>query len=427
MYDVVYTYVNGNDTQYKHTYSKQTNEPINDIRCLDHGEIIFSVQLLLRHMGWIRTIYIVHAGHTMDQSTLTALEDMVPCGRLCIVPQTDILPDLYRDTVCSCTVEAFLHKLPNLSDYFFYMNDDMFIGRPLTINDWVVDCVPQLDVSVRQNPIDSNQAQQHNTNAFHIFCKKFGRPAKILKFRVSHQTALMSRRACELAHEHFGPELERQFKLPYRTAETINFQLLATLMAHQFGLGQLRYFHIYRGWLLVMCDFQSDMLQFIQAHMPHLFCINSVNRENESTFRAFRDQYIAQCDRRVYPIFPSRPNVSNVLSARRFVGGNRARQLYTFRKVQSCGSKPVCRVFDMPRLPKQAPCIEAGFKSNQGPTARARGNNDKKLATMPSLSRPRPGKVDICAAKPDGHAAVRAMWPKTGQGRAVRRVQGQDK
>lgn len=387
--DVVYTYVDGEDPCYRRNYTHQTHGPIDDVRCVDHGELLFSVEMLLQHMNWIRKVFVVHGGHNIKSTTLTALENMIPCSRLCVLPQTDILPEIYANTVSSCTVEAFLHRIPGLSEYFFYLNDDMIIGRPLAKHDWIVHGRVQLDVSVREYPVDYNQAQRHNTNAFQLCRRQFPALSKHgLLFSVSHQAAIMNRRACELAHLHFPQDLHPQFNKPGRTIETINFQLLATLVAGQYELGQLRYYHRRHGWLLVTCDFQAESLAFIQKHMPHLFCVNSVSRANESVYKTFCRRYIEKCRTRQYPAF----GVSYVPSSQ----GRR----------HDC-AKSVYRVFDLPWLPKKAPRPEAclaGHPRSVAGRRRARGGSP-----LLPVQHTQPTAVDLYPATADGHAAMRTM------------------
>ena len=42
-----------------------------------------------------------------------------------VVLHKDIIPKEFLPTFNSCTIELFLHKIPDLSEHFIYVNDDM--------------------------------------------------------------------------------------------------------------------------------------------------------------------------------------------------------------------------------------------------------------------------------------------------------------
>jgi len=295
--DVVFTHVDGENEEYRRVYLAQTNTvDVEDVRCVSHGEILLAVRLVLLHMPWIRAIYIVHAGST----TKHAAELMAMDARVCLVPQAVILPPAYHNTVCSCTVEAYIHCIPRLSSYFIYMNDDMFIGRPLARAHWINGRVRYIDVSLRRSRLDGNEAQRHNTNAMELFLRRFGPIAGPRRFEVSHHAALVSRAACELAHRMFELDIAASCSIMCRSGSTLNFQLLAALMAHHHGLGVLRYRRTVRipGWSEILCHGGANDLEcydFIEANRPHMFCINGVTRDTEPHFRTMAARYLTAC------------------------------------------------------------------------------------------------------------------------------------
>lgn len=48
-----------------------------------------------------------------------------------IVNESEFIPAEYLPTFNSAVIEAFLDRIPGLSDYFMYTMDDVFMGRPL--------------------------------------------------------------------------------------------------------------------------------------------------------------------------------------------------------------------------------------------------------------------------------------------------------
>lgn len=52
--------------------------------------------------------------------------------RLRIVRQSEFVPREFLPTFSSITIEHFLWRIPGLSEYFLYANDDMMFGKPLS-------------------------------------------------------------------------------------------------------------------------------------------------------------------------------------------------------------------------------------------------------------------------------------------------------
>jgi hypothetical protein len=73
---------------------------------------------------WVRTIHIVTAGQTPAW-----LDTGHP--RVRIVDHREILPPDALPTFNSQAIETGLHRIPGLSEHFVYLNDDMFLGRPV--------------------------------------------------------------------------------------------------------------------------------------------------------------------------------------------------------------------------------------------------------------------------------------------------------
>ena len=130
--DVVYTWVDNTDSQWQKTYqyhksqSKQTNIgrfATDAARFSNHNELYYSIKSVKRYLPWVRHIYIVSDGQIPDW-----LHEFT---NVTIIHHKDIIDEQYLPTFNSHVIEAFLHKIPNLSENFIYFNDDVFIAKPL--------------------------------------------------------------------------------------------------------------------------------------------------------------------------------------------------------------------------------------------------------------------------------------------------------
>lgn len=129
--DIVYTWVNGADEKWmlkKQKYSQQYNRfysqrAQSDARFMDNEELRYSIRSVLQFASWINTIYIV-----TDNQVPEWLDDNYP--KVKVVDHKEIFKNHdYLPTFNSMAIEACLHHIPNLSEFFIYSNDDMFLGN----------------------------------------------------------------------------------------------------------------------------------------------------------------------------------------------------------------------------------------------------------------------------------------------------------
>lgn len=127
--DVVYTWVDGSDEawQAKRRAAKGL-EPLppgnGSNRFTESGELEHSIKATKRNMaGLLGTIYVVTPGQS--PAFLNDEDNVV------VIDQAKLLPE---GQACfnSNVIEMFLFRIPNLREWFLYMNDDMFIHKPVT-------------------------------------------------------------------------------------------------------------------------------------------------------------------------------------------------------------------------------------------------------------------------------------------------------
>ena len=128
--DVVFTWVNNQDHQWKEKYKRYKNSTVDSeigryaqdpARFQNHNELYYSVFSVRKFLPWVRKIYIV----TDQQSP----EWYAPCDEIEIIDHQDIIDAKYLPTFNSHVIEAHLHKIDGLSENFIYFNDDVFVAR----------------------------------------------------------------------------------------------------------------------------------------------------------------------------------------------------------------------------------------------------------------------------------------------------------
>jgi hypothetical protein len=139
--DAVYTWVNARDPAWRAPYEKyaalelgpragRDAATISSIRHTDHNELRFSLRSLQRYAPFIRRIHIVVDGAPPDWLDTSSPEVQ-------IVSHRDIFPAGYALPVfCSNLIEAFLWRIPDLTERYVYFNDDMLLSGHCTERDF---------------------------------------------------------------------------------------------------------------------------------------------------------------------------------------------------------------------------------------------------------------------------------------------------
>jgi hypothetical protein len=139
--DAVYTWVNSKDPAWKTAYAqhfpprKLSKKRFNNNRA-PAAELQTSVELLLHHCPWVRTVYIA----TMRPQVPPFLHepsfaDWITTGRIKVIHHDEFFEDASVLPVFnSRPIEGNLHRIPNLSKRWLYLNDDFMTGRPVEKN-----------------------------------------------------------------------------------------------------------------------------------------------------------------------------------------------------------------------------------------------------------------------------------------------------
>lgn len=131
--DVVYTWVDGNDPAWSSSLAEwreieqadsRGDHAAHAARYASRDELKYSLRSLWMNAGWVRKVYVV----TADQRPEWLIED----DRLQVISHREILPVEALPTFNSHAIESRLHHIEGLSEHFVYFNDDMFLGRAVT-------------------------------------------------------------------------------------------------------------------------------------------------------------------------------------------------------------------------------------------------------------------------------------------------------
>jgi hypothetical protein len=138
--DIVYTWVSGTDQKFQDRLQKYlpkaTTSPdqagTGSKRFRDNEELRYSLRSLEIFAPWFRKVHIVTNGQIPQWLNISN-------DRVSIVTHEMIFPNKSDlPTFNSTAIESNLHRIPNLSNKFLYFNDDLFLGRTTSINDFIL-------------------------------------------------------------------------------------------------------------------------------------------------------------------------------------------------------------------------------------------------------------------------------------------------
>lgn len=169
--DAVITWVDGNDKNWQEKINTYSESKINFSsekhlkRYNSIGEIDIAIKSIIKFAPFFKNIFLVTDNQTpksFDSLKLLAENQNI---NLEIIDHK-IIFNGYQDYLpCfnSCSIGSMLFNIPNLSEHFVIFNDDTFIMREVSVNDFFIN----------EQPIIRGEWQQFNENRkFRIFYKK---------------------------------------------------------------------------------------------------------------------------------------------------------------------------------------------------------------------------------------------------------------
>ena len=286
--DLVYLWVNGNDPQWlaKHNAcigKVEENSAVNcEGRYADNDELKYSLRSIEKYAPWIRKIFIV-----TDNQTPAWLDTSNP--KIRIVDHKEIMPAIALPCFNATVIEHFLWKIPGLSEYFLFANDDMFINKPVTPNTFYgKDGLPiirfnrrpfrKLTLWFRENVLKKpiNNYLQIIRNSAELVEKKYG---TYYGGKTHHNIDAYLKSDCEHVEQMFKNEIEATFSNHIRSANDIQrniyaYVALAEKRAHPHYVTQKTSFRLH-----IQNESHYDKLE---RYNPLLFCMNDSQYAKDS-------------------------------------------------------------------------------------------------------------------------------------------------
>lgn len=280
--DLVYTWVNGNDKDWlkekeywQEKLGVSTFREANNCRFIDNQELRFSLRSAEMNAPWINQIFIVTNGQVPDW-----LDTNHP--KIKIVTHDEIMPKDALPTFNSEAIETCIHKIPGLSEYFLYANDDCFINRPVEPDYFfgkdgkpIIRLCP---VKWSKEVLQKNLYCNNVTFMQQLIYRKFG---KRYDYESAHNIAAYRKSYFEQCEAEFSDEVHKTTCAKFRTANSfqrtiVDYYTLAN------DLGILKEVECYdkscngstTETLVVQISAFRTMMNLINKHEPYLLCLN---------------------------------------------------------------------------------------------------------------------------------------------------------
>ena len=132
--DFVVTYVNCEDKKWQQLYEetsikKHKKIKKNSVRYRDFGTLKYQFRCIANNLPWIRKLYLIVQSESQ-------IPEWVNRDTVHVVYHDQIIDYHHLPTYNSDVIEVYMHRIPGLSEYFLYANDDMFPINPSQPEDW---------------------------------------------------------------------------------------------------------------------------------------------------------------------------------------------------------------------------------------------------------------------------------------------------
>jgi len=140
--DAVISWVDGNTDAYKDKITPYLKKQAIAAKSFNSryaqvNEIEYTVNSILKYAPFVESIYII----TDNQTPEFLRQTVSKYNKVNIIDHNIVFEGLEHNlpTFNSRTIESCIHRIPELSEHFIYLNDDFFIINPTTKNDFFTD------------------------------------------------------------------------------------------------------------------------------------------------------------------------------------------------------------------------------------------------------------------------------------------------
>jgi hypothetical protein len=298
--DLVFTWVNSNDSEWKNKKNQFTKNKFNKIkdgdnlgRYSNNNELLYSIRSIMKHLPWIRNIFII-------------TDNQIPSwfnnenSKVKIIDHKEIFENInYLPTFNSVAIEMNLYRIPGLSEYFIYLNDDCLFGNNMKISDFITNdgkIIMRFQKSKLNNLTINNTDSSFrigHKNASKLISKIFGHHPRLT---ISHQAFILRKSIFIQLEKIFKNEMNHTRSNRFRSINDVQPIALHNYFAQETGLGVGIYENNSLYYGITDKTTVNDIRQifnFIINTKPKYICINDArnNKQNNDVMNLIRKSY----------------------------------------------------------------------------------------------------------------------------------------
>ena len=232
--DYVFPYVTMDDKVWQKSYEKHIGGTINKCRYRDNGLLRYKIAGLKKYMPWARIVMLV--------SSESQVPSWIDRKEVNIVTHDKFIPKEFLPTFSSCTIEMFLHNIPDLSEYFIYSNDDFYITSPMKLTDFVT-----TKAKLLFNTISNPSKTLFNStmrNQWDFIARKYNRPLTMPEVRPAHIDSVMQKSFNKKIYDKWKNEIHQHiFKTRSINAFNQYFWLLCMYLENNYIQSTVSYMY----------------------------------------------------------------------------------------------------------------------------------------------------------------------------------------
>ena len=293
--DIIYTYVNNTDKKWLKKFNKYKNT-INYARFNFFGEIYFSLLTVQKFFNWVNKIYIIHDNQKFPLNFLE--KDFQK--KILFIDHKEIIPKRYLPLFNSEVIECFIWKINNLSDFFIYLNDDIFFGNYIYYSDFFTN-KNQLKIFYsfknkyysKENLEKKKYLRSYNNSEI-LFNNKYKTNYNIKFLHISFN---LNKYICEYTFHTFYNYLEKNFSSRFRNYDNPNTNIENT---KNFSFLHLCALMSYYKKICVIDNNISNIIiqelteenyKTLLINKPKIFNINQLYQEQNELWNKLQNNY----------------------------------------------------------------------------------------------------------------------------------------
>ncbi|MUJ26448.1 hypothetical protein GNP73_00415 [Aliivibrio fischeri] len=287
--DLVYCWVNNSDTSWnkKKEYYLNLYNPCcknnESIRYTDNNELKISLRSVVKNAPWINHIYIITDN---QKPNWLRSNDFIT-----IIDHQQIIPNEYLPTFNSSVIEAHIHNIDSLSEYYLYLNDDVLIGKECKSSSFFKKNSPVIFTSsLIQKKINLKNNFTYNQksifNARKLVEKKTG---ILVGYNIKHGIRCCVKSRYEKIYKQYFHEMEKSFHDKFRNTP---ISIHALYAFHEIAEKKAKPIYqkniksnsiintLFKNTFLNVKDNNLDSLSNIEKTRPLIICINDISNKN---------------------------------------------------------------------------------------------------------------------------------------------------